>query len=109
MRTDEDAREPAPIWPGRFSGFCFNSHPARVDKETKDVHNRTSWRGQRPESGDPTVVSRLTISRRLRGLPIEQHPELPRVEPSVRAPIWEAQWKFSVQGEHKALNPFTRD
>jgi hypothetical protein len=53
---------------GDFSKNSFNFIARLVDILTMDVRKRGSWHGRRPESGDPTIVSRLLLSRRLRGL-----------------------------------------
>jgi hypothetical protein len=53
---------------GDFSKNSLNFIDQVVDILTMDVRKRASWHGRRPESGDPTIVSRLLLSRRLRGL-----------------------------------------
>lgn len=53
---------------GDFSKNSLNFIARVVDTLTMDVRMRASWHGRRPESGDPTIVSRLPLSRRLRVL-----------------------------------------
>jgi hypothetical protein len=61
-------RVPGMACGGDFSKNSLNFMARLVDILTMDVRKRASWHGRRPESGDPTIVSRFLLSRRLRGL-----------------------------------------